>query len=173
MSRTKGVDSEIRHVHDEYITPPWCVRRLLEKYTLRPGQIILDPCASRGELLLEVKMNRPDLVLAGIEINSTCAISLAQVVGPNVICPQDFLKIPFPSVPGRSLTVLTNPPYCLAQEFVEHSLRFAEIAIMLLRLNFLGGRDRREFTARTNPGIFALPNRPCFNGYGSDACEYG
>lgn len=176
MSRTKGVNSAVRHKHDEYITAPWCVKRFMEKYPIPQGQTILDPCASRGELLVEIKRLRPDLTVAGIEINPERAEALSTAIGADyAACPRDFLTIqPTVCSPGRqTITVVTNPPYPLTREFVEHSLKFAQVACFLLRLNFLGGRDRREFTERSNPGIFVLPNRPCWDGHGSDACEYG
>jgi hypothetical protein len=171
MSRTKGINSEIRHPLDEYITPPWCVERLFEAYPLPPGLLLCDPCASRGELLSTVRALRPDLRLMGVEINPECAPQLVSVCGGSHII-GDFLKLPTPKSPGNSI-ILTNPPYSLAQDFIEHSLKFSTLVIMLLRLNFLVCRDRRGFTERTNPGVFVLPNRPSFNGRGSDGTEYG
>ena len=44
--------------------------------------------------------------------------------------------------------ILTNPPYKYAKEFVEHSLELIEIGkqvIMLLKIQFLEGKDRRKF----------------------------
>lgn len=46
--------------------------------------------------------------------------------------------------------VITNPPYRLAQEFVEHALQCASGKVaMLLKLNFLEGQRRKPFFAST------------------------
>ena len=172
MSRTKGLDSEIRHPHDEYITPPWCVKRLLEKYELPASATLIDPCASRGELLATACAIRPDLTPYGIEINPLCAAELALVTGPRGFLIADFLQIPRPVTPHEHVVILTNPPYSLAEAFIQCSEVFSRLVIMLLRVNFLASKDRREFTARTNPGVFVLPNRPSYNGRGSDGTEY-
>jgi len=67
--------------------------------------------------------------------------------------------------------VLTNPPYSLAQQFIDHALLFAPIVCMLLRLNFLASEGRADTSL---PGrIKVLPNRPCFVSGASDSCEYG
>ena len=173
MSRTKGLNSVIRHPHDEYITPPWCVKRLLEKYELPRSGLLFDPCASRGELLSTVHTLRPDLLLYGVEINPNCHSALVSAAGAfERAWIGDFLKMQSPEIPSAT-TILTNPPYSLAEQFILQALLFAKRVIMLLRVNFLAGKDRREFTARTNPGVFVLPNRPSFNGWGSDGTEYG
>ena len=172
MSRTKGLDSAIRHPHDEYITPPWCVKRFLEKYELPRNRLFFDPCASRGELLSAVHALRPDLFLYGVEINPDCEQALRCAVRYfDRYWIGDFLKILAPVTPSASV-VMTNPPYSLAEQFITHALRFSTVVIMLLRVNFLAGKDRHDFTATTNPGVFVLPNRPSFNGWGSDGTEY-
>lgn len=164
----------IRHKHDEYVTPDWSIERLLERYTpAGPGTVWFDPCASRGELIATAQKLCP----AGVrwianELNPECAEALTSVCGQGACGIGDFLAMPPPAAPIVDV-ILTNPPYSKAEEFVEQSLRFARISVMLLRLNFLGGRDRLPFTQRTKPGILTLPNRPSFNGWGSDSCEYG
>jgi hypothetical protein len=173
MSRTHGINSVERHEHDEYITGAWCIQRLFEKYQL-PEKVlyVLDPCASRGELLSIVEKLVSGISLFGYEINEACAEGLKSVVGPSGMWIGDFLAVPAPDKRDPRLAIVSNPPYRFAQAFIEQSLRFAPVVVMLLRLNFLAARERREFTARTNPGVFVLPNRPSFDGWGSDGCEY-
>lgn len=177
MSRTKGPQSAERHEHDEYITPAWCIERFLERYSFPTGtKYILDPFASRGELLVTVQRILPDVTVSGIEINPTCELGLSCAIGSHSLWIGDFLidngRLQTPERPNPELGILSNPPYIKAQEGVERSLQFAQTVAMLLRLNFLAAKERREFTARTNPGIFVLPNRPSFDGWGSDGCEY-
>lgn len=47
-------------------------------------------------------------------------------------------------------TVITNPPYCIAQEAIEHLLKVARKRVyMLLKLQFLEGISREEFFKTT------------------------
>lgn len=46
--------------------------------------------------------------------------------------------------------IVTNPPYKLAQEFIEHALKCADKkVIMLLKLNFLEGQKRYNLFKET------------------------
>jgi hypothetical protein len=89
--------------------------------------------------------------------------------------PIDFLKTGGHDYP----CIVTNPPFSLAQEFIQHALDHAEHVYMLLRLNFLGAQCRREWWKQHEPNaIFVLSDRPkfCKNKHGkwsTDACEYG
>jgi hypothetical protein len=176
MSRTKGVNSAERHERDEYITPPWCAKRFVEKYGIRipQGTLCYDPCAAKGELIQTVRSVRPDLRWFGTEINPNHAEALAAVVGTakENVC-KDFLSCQS-SASNPQVLILSNPPYCLAQEFIEHGLRWATRVAYLLRINFLAdGRGVRcGFAEKHNPGVFVLPNRPSFDGHGSDGTEY-
>lgn len=65
---------------------------------------------------------------------------------------QDFLEI----LPFKlwNYDILTNPPYKFAQEFVEHSLRLVEkdkYVIMLLKIQFLEGKERRKMFNKYPP----------------------
>ncbi|WP_436663579.1 hypothetical protein ACOALA_13645 [Alicyclobacillus acidoterrestris] len=69
--------------------------------------------------------------------------------------------------------IITNPPFSLAQEFVEKSLTLANCVIMLLRLNFLASGKRKEFWEKHPPtAIHVLTKRPSFTGTGTDATDY-
>jgi hypothetical protein len=56
------------------------------------------------------------------------------------ICGMDFLKTS--ELPPGVSTILTNPPYKLANEFVAHALELCPNVIMLLRLAFLESERR-------------------------------
>lgn len=65
---------------------------------------------------------------------------------------QDFLEI----LPTQlyDYDILTNPPYKYAQEFVEQSLRLIEdgrLCIMLLKVQFLEGKERRKLFDKNPP----------------------
>lgn len=70
--------------------------------------------------------------------------------------------------------IVTNPPFSLAQEFCDHAIRHSMETWMLLRLNFLGSKKRRDWWRKNEPkAIFVLSERPDFTGGGGDACDYG
>ena len=53
----------------------------------------------------------------------------------------------FEELPEESKAIVTNPPYAMAKEFVEHSLDLletGEYCIMLLKIQFLEGKARRK-----------------------------
>jgi hypothetical protein len=169
MSASKGLKSPIRHANDSYTSPDWAVKRFFERYPFPKGMACFDPCASRGGLIQAAASVRPDLLWIANELDSACLDDLKKVVPHATV--GDFLKIPAPGVP-LDMVIPSNPPYCLAEEFIEHGLKIAKIGAWLLRLNFFAG-GRNEFQQHHNPGVFILPNRPSFNGWGGDACEYG
>ena len=65
---------------------------------------------------------------------------------------QDFLEIlPFKEY---NYEIITNPPYKYAQEFVEQSLRLVSedrYVIMLLKIQFLEGKERRKLFNKYPP----------------------
>ena len=138
--------------------------------------ICFDPCASRGSLIRFVRAARPDLTKwLAMEINPNCAGDLATVTGlPPEAVHGDFLALAKPKTPDKNIFTLSNPPYSLAKEFIEQALSFTERVAYLLRINFLAdGRNARAgFAEKHKPGVFVLPNRPSFNGWGSDGTEY-
>lgn len=74
--------------------------------------------------------------------------------------------------------IITNPPFSIAIEFIQKSLKEAKTVCYLQRLNWLGSRQRKDFW-NTNPPdkIFVLSKRPQFKrelnlGNGSDSTEY-
>lgn len=175
MSATGRTDG-VRQEKDHYITPGWALQRLLEAYRLPEGATVLDPCAANGELLSELNRLRPDLRLMAFEVRAECTAALSDLTSAGVL--ENFAIGSFPEM-AKSIEddaidfVLTNPPYSMAQEFVEMGNRIAKIGnIHLLRINFVGAQRRRDWTAKTRPGFFVLPNRPSFTGWGGDATEY-
>lgn len=69
--------------------------------------------------------------------------------------------------------IITNPPFSLAQEFIDHSLAHASCVIMLLRLNYLGSIKRHDWWIKIPPtALYVLSKRPSFTGTGTDATDY-
>lgn len=66
---------------------------------------------------------------------------------------------------SRCDNIVTNPPYKIAQEFIEHALKQADKKVaMLLKLNFLEGQKRRVFFKKHPPTrIYVFSRRISFN----------
>jgi hypothetical protein len=73
----------------------------------------------------------------------------------------------------RYAVAITNPPFRLAQGFIDACLKHADTVVMLLRLNYLASKARWEFMSARTPDVYVLPNRPSFTGGGTDSIEYG
>jgi len=74
---------------------------------------------------------------------------------------------------GMFDVVLTNPPFMLAQEVLEKSLKLAKVVALLLRLNYLESEKRASFLRDFVPDVYVLPNRPSFIGGGrTDSIAY-
>jgi len=137
-----------RNAYDFYPTPPWCYEKLPIDYS--NYSTALEPCAGDGRIF-------NFLVGKGIETDY-CEIQEGK----------DFFDYT-----NKVDLILTNPPYSLAKEFVDHSLALSSTVIMLLRINFLGSQKRHSFWLENEPtSLFVLSKRPSFTGSGTDSTEY-
>ncbi len=69
--------------------------------------------------------------------------------------------------------IITNPPFRLALEFLQKSLKEADVCIYLLRLGFLESIKRREFHKQNPPtNLIVLSERPSFVAGGTDKTAY-
>lgn len=146
----------VRRESDFYPTHAWCVHRMLEVVEL-PRGTLLEPCVGDGAILDACPGH---CVWFTADVRET----------PYALHVVDFLSVE--PADRQYAAVITNPPYSQALEFVQHSMKFAPVVIMLLRLNFLGGGKRSEWLRENPPDVYVLPNRPSFDGKGTDACEY-
>ena len=75
---------------------------------------------------------------------------------------------------SRVNCIITNPPFSLAQEFLDKSLEEADVVIYLLRLGFLESINRKEFNTNNPPDhLVVLSKRPSFTGNGkTDSAAY-
>lgn len=158
---------------DNYPTPSWCVRRLLEAVDLPTG-LWIDPCAGDGAIVRAANtfFEAPVLSWNTIELRRTKQTARVREI-PNVrhAVFGDFLTCGIDvrwrrsEVPFR--VCITNPPYSLAEEVIGRSLDLAEWVVMLLRLNFLASEDRVSFMRSMPPDVYVLPNRPSFRRFKS------
>lgn len=162
---------------DFYATPQVAVDELLAEIGPLLGEgYVLDPAAGDGALLTAVKDALPDRAVVGIEIDpARCAMAAARF-GPDWVWEADYLKEEYPGYPEFAL-VIANPPYSLAQEFVDKMLRERgqdTIVAALLRINFLGSQKRAQWWLSHRPdAVRVLSKRPSFTGDGkTDSTEY-
>jgi hypothetical protein len=147
----------VRIAQDVYITPAYCVDKLLPwiDFAVRaPSQTVtfFEPCRGTGALTDRIPAHA---------YREHCEISEGV----------DYLATTVE--PGLDI-IITNPPYSLALEFLRKSLGEAYTVVYLLRLNFLGSVARKPFWDEHPPThLFTITPRPRFVNGGSDSCEYG
>ena len=140
---------EEREYNDWYATPPICVEQLLGRESF--NHYILEPCCGSGHITEVLKAN-------GHQVQ---CIDLIDRGYPNTEV-KDFLtttKADFPMSPD----IITNPPYSIATEFVQHCLDVSmdgtKIA-MLLKIQFLESQKRWKLFKDNPPKrIYVFVNR--------------
>ena len=162
MSSTGRSNARTKHKDDYYVTPPWVVREFMRawRYTndLGQAQFVLDPCAGGDNVnpmtyplvLQEWGIN---MITADLRPDSPC-----EFPGTNFLT-ANFGDLKFDAI-------LTNPPYNLAQEFVERSYEVVKPGgwiVMLLRINFLGSQKRGPWFQQYMPhSVYTHSKRPGF-----------
>lgn len=136
---------EAKDSPDDFPTPPWATRALIEHVIGKEavaGLSCLEPAAGRGY------MARPlSEYFGSVEASDAHHYGFAPV--------RDFLRFPFEAVSHD--WVVTNPPFRLAEEFVERSMFVARKGVAILaRTVFLESIGRYEgIFARNPPTKFA------------------
>lgn len=147
-----GYNSKPRKPGDEYNTPSWVTKLLLSVEHL-PGKI-WEPACGEGYIS---KLLPFSTISSDIRTDD-------KVYGWRGI---DFLKSK-PIVHQKIDTIITNPPYSLAEQFMVHGLEIADQkVVLLLRLLFLEGQHRNAlFKKYPISKIWVLSQRPNFTGGG-------
>lgn len=156
---------------DFYATPEWCVRRLLDAIDL-PGGEWLEPAAGDGAIIRATA--RPDVNWSAWELRSEERAALCNALPKDRVHIEDFLEASAAGRLGnrRYSVAITNPPFRLAQDFIDSCLQCADQVVMLLRLNYLASKSRWDFMSGHTPDVYVLPSRPSFTGGGTDSIEY-
>jgi len=120
------------HRGDCYDTPEVAVHALLRKeQVLQQPLCIADPGCGKGNIVLVLRAAGHTVIATDLN-DRGCPDSQSRI---------DFLLPgPYPDVDA----IVTNPPYSLAEEFVEVALERAPLVIMLLRLAFFESERRRH-----------------------------
>jgi hypothetical protein len=124
-----------REMNDYYATDPIAVKYLLEIEKFNHN--ILEPCCGEGHI-------SKVLINAGYDVKSTDLIYRGFGDG----------GVDFFTYKNWQGDIITNPPYKLAQESVEHSLKIipeGNKVAMFLKLLFLEGKERKKMFMKYPP----------------------
>lgn len=143
--------------YDYYATPYQATEMLLDEVKFSGN--FLEPCVGGGHIADVIKRYYPNECVYGIDIVDRGY--------PNTLV-ADFLKHDF--LDKKFDNVVTNPPFSLAQEFLEKSMEVVndggKIA-MFLKIQFLEGAKRRDMFKKYPPKyiyVFSKRQNPWRNG---------
>lgn len=121
-----------RVTNDFYATPPEAVQKLLAVHSFKRGGNVLEPCVGAGHIA-ECLSDYGDIT----------ALDIVDRGYPGTII-HDFLTW---ETDQRFDTIVTNPPYMLAADFISKCMNLlsenGQLA-MFLKIQFLEGLNRRE-----------------------------
>lgn len=149
------------------------VYNLLDNYHgIKSEDIILEPSAGNGNIIRALRNRGFKNRIDAIELRETEKENLIGLADNTEIT--DFLGLdPWHS---RYNVIIGNPPYSLAQQFIDKSLDLLTPGgrlIFLLRTNFLESKKRFNWWQDKLPnGLYVLHQRPSFTGKGTDATSY-
>ena len=132
--------AQARELNDFYATEPKAMELLLENERFKPS---VWECACGQGHLSKV------LIANGYKVLSTDLVNRGYgISGVN------FLTVPKGKLNLDNTDIITNPPYSLAQDFVEHALDLlpdgGKIA-MFLKLTFMEGKARKPLFIAAPP----------------------
>lgn len=162
--------------NENYETPFWCVRRLLEEVDL-PAGAWLEPMAGTGRLIQAVNRDLPGINWTACELRGECAPRLKKLPDTTVQCPVDFIKDFSPHKhrgkkpkdvdPLVSMydVGIANPAFSLTFATLSKMLVCCEHVALLQRANWLGSgvnNGKYEFLKSFHPDVYMLPDRVKF-----------
>ena len=159
---------------DDFSTPNEVIDTCISR-VIRPSyRTVLEPAAGDGRICKKLKEKIPSSIVHGVEIQDRHKAVLEQICNTTTI--SDFLS---DDSLGKYDLIVTNPPYCLAEEYVRKCLTHLEPygqLVLLLRLGFLESQGRWHGlwsnVANRPTQLFVLSKRPSFTGQGTDATAY-
>jgi len=128
---------------DDYTTPAWAVKALFMAQDV-PGTV-WDPACGSGVIVRVAHDMRHES--RGTDIKGGC--DLFEFTGRH------------PRITSEDWSIVTNPPYSIATQFVAHTLKLnPTMAAFLLRLSFLEGSTRRDLLFNTRfYRLWVFPSR--------------
>lgn len=136
-----------REINDYYATSPNSVVGLLDKLKeygiMLHDKVVIEPAVGDGAIIRK---------LSEVRFNKFVCYDVVDRKFPHTIL-QDFLTVESLNI-SEPKAIITNPPYKLAPEFVEHSMGLldeGEYCIMLLKIQFLESQSRRPLFDKYPP----------------------
>jgi len=154
-----------------FITPAWCVHRLIDACPPLPRGRWIEPAAGNGAIILAIQGGGfgaiPSLVTwtaveKRAEEHDAIAGAIAQGHGSGEVVIADFFKWVQADTVGRFNVAITNPPFYCADEYIAAMAKIADVVVVLQRLNFLAPPVRSRLFRRHMPDTYIIPNRPSF-----------
>ena len=135
--------SKGRGEHDYYKTPPEATRAILREETFDGS--IWEPACGDGAISKILEEFGYETIISSDLVDRGFGVGGVDFLA-NVVTVDN---------------IITNPPYSLAQEFVEHSLKCAKKKIILLcKIQFLAGMKRKKlFETTPFKGIYVCSRR--------------
>lgn len=162
---------------ENWETPFWTVRRLLEQVWLPPGEW-LEPMAGTGRLIHGVNRDLPDVRWTACELRKECAPRLKLIQNVvNVQSPVDFIKDFSPDKERGKKPAdvdplvsmydvgIANPAFSLTFACLSKMLVCCEHVAILQRANWLGSgvnNGKHDFLKNFHPDVYYLPDRVRF-----------
>ena len=145
-----------RRANDFYPTPPECTVALCEfledHFLLWRGSRIWEPACGDGAMV-RVFEDRG-----------------YTVIGTDIMQGQDYLTADMPS--GDVDWIITNPPFCLAQDFIRRSVQHGKPFALLLKSQYWHSAKRHKLFASCPPTlVLPLTWRPDFTGEGASLLD--
>ena len=174
MSSTNRSDARSNHIADYYVTPVNKIIDFLHEFDkcddiFKNDILVLDPCAGGDE---DNEMSYPKaLKTLNSNLNvDTCDIredSRSKIKG-------DYLEL---ECENKYDVIITNPPFNISLDIINKALSDVKeggYVIMLLRLNYFGGKVRKELFENHMPKYcFVHRRRMSFTANGkTDSIEY-
>jgi hypothetical protein len=116
-----------RIAYDAYQTPEWCTEALIPHLCDLSDKVIWEPAAGAGQMVRVLERYAK------------------KVIATDIVTGTDFLTHKGIACDG----LVSNPPYTLAQQFIEHALRLEGVRIvaMLLRADYDSAATRAHLFA--------------------------
>jgi methylase of polypeptide subunit release factors len=152
-------ETRIRVENDFYATPIMATTALLEReqFTGR----ILEPACGQGHIIQAIKQRNPAADVYGVDL-----VRRADIFNLGLTGGIDFLKSNFHE--GEYENIITNPPFSLAQEFIERALKIASKKVAIFcKIQLLEGQSRkRMFENKNLKTVYVFSRRvsPLWNG---------
>ena len=162
----------VRVESDFYATPLETVYSLLDSYDeIKESDIILEPSAGNGNIIQALRNRGYDNFIDAVELREEERYNL--IGKANRVGIFNYLT---ETIPYKYDVIIGNPPYSMAQEFIDKSLTLLKPGgrlIFLLRTNFLESKKRSTWWQDKIPSrLYTLSKRPSFTGKGTDATSY-